>query len=520
MTPGQRVMINAIATYGRTVLGIALGLFSGRWVLQSLGQVDYGLLGVVGGLFGFVSIFNTVAATSCSRYFALSVGKGEADETNRWFNVAVFIHLVVPIGLVAVGLPFGEWAIDNFLTIPGARVYTAHLVFRISVFSSFVAMVSAPYMGMMVAKQNITEMSLWNILGNLLRFGVVYEMLYYTGDTWLFYVSVTSLISILILIVQASRCCFLYPECRICIDRMIDLDRIRSLFRFAGWQMLAAISGVCRGIGMGVLINQYFPPQKEPSANASFTIGQGISAYSGTLSSALLSAFMPEITATEGRGDRDRMISYATKASKFGTFLVIVIAIPLMIEIKPVLGLWLKTPPDFAWVFALYMIGQMLVENLTYGQMAAVNAVGRIGLYQCVVSGLTMSALPVAWLFYACGLGVDAAGFAILITYSLAMLARIILARVIIGYAIIPWFKQVFLPSTVVVGVAFGVGLLVKLFIREGTLFQIMAVSIITNLCIFILSWVILFNDEERSFICKQFVNIQQRMLKRRGECL
>ena len=131
-----------------------------------------------------------------------------------------------------------------------------------------------------------------------------------------------------------------------------------------------------------------------------------------------------------------------------------------------------------------------------------------------------MSALPVAWLFYACGLGVEAAGFAILITYSLAMLARIILARVIIGYAIIPWFKQVFLPSTVVVGVAFGVGLLVKLFIREGTLSQIMAVSIITNLCIFILSWVILFNGEERSFISKQFVNILQRMLKRSGECL
>ncbi len=517
MTAGQRVMINAIATYGRTVLGIALGLFSGRWVLLSLGQVDYGLLGVVGGLFGFIVMFNTVSATSCSRYFALSVGNGDLAETNRWFNVAVFIHLIIPIGLVFVGLPLGEWAIDNLLTIPETRVHTAHLVFRISVASSFVAMVSAPYMGMMVAKQNITEMSLWHILGNLLRFVAIYAMLHYTGDAWLFYVAATSAISVVILIAQAYRCYHLYRECALHASRMIDFKRICSLFRFAGWQMLAAISGVCRGIGMGVLINQYFPPQKEPSANASFTIGQNISSYSGILSSALLSAFLPEITATEGRGDRERMFSHATKASKFGTFLVVLVAIPLMIEVRPVLDLWLKTPPDFAWVFALYMIGQVLVENLTYGQMAAVNAVGRIGFYQCVVSGLTMCALPVAWILYVCGFGVGAAGLAILITYAFAMLARVILARFIIGYAVAPWFRQVFVPAIIVMGVAFGVGVLLKSFIKEAALFQIIAVSIVTDSCILVLSWGVLFNREERSFVGRQFECICRRVLKQTG---
>ena len=45
MTSETRIAINAIATYGRTILRIGLGIFSSRWVLQSLGEVDYGLNG-------------------------------------------------------------------------------------------------------------------------------------------------------------------------------------------------------------------------------------------------------------------------------------------------------------------------------------------------------------------------------------------------------------------------------------------------------------------------------------------
>ena len=55
-----RVAINAMATYGRTLLRMGLGLFSSRWVLESLGEVDYGLMGVVGSLIVLATFLNTV----------------------------------------------------------------------------------------------------------------------------------------------------------------------------------------------------------------------------------------------------------------------------------------------------------------------------------------------------------------------------------------------------------------------------------------------------------------------------
>ena len=48
MAPNTRIVLNAMATYGRSLFAMLLGIFSSRWVLMSLGQVDYGLFGVVG----------------------------------------------------------------------------------------------------------------------------------------------------------------------------------------------------------------------------------------------------------------------------------------------------------------------------------------------------------------------------------------------------------------------------------------------------------------------------------------
>lgn len=50
MTQNQRIFLNVVATYGRSLYALVVGLFSSRWVLMSLGQTDYGLYGVVGGL--------------------------------------------------------------------------------------------------------------------------------------------------------------------------------------------------------------------------------------------------------------------------------------------------------------------------------------------------------------------------------------------------------------------------------------------------------------------------------------
>ena len=41
---------------------------------MALGEVDYGLMGVVGGLTAFISFLNGIMASGVGRFYALSVG--------------------------------------------------------------------------------------------------------------------------------------------------------------------------------------------------------------------------------------------------------------------------------------------------------------------------------------------------------------------------------------------------------------------------------------------------------------
>ena len=64
-----------MATYGRTLLGMALGLFSSRWLLQSLGDVDYGLMGVVGSLIVFINLLKLCGNWSMFSFLLIPLGK-------------------------------------------------------------------------------------------------------------------------------------------------------------------------------------------------------------------------------------------------------------------------------------------------------------------------------------------------------------------------------------------------------------------------------------------------------------
>ena len=78
MTPNRRIFLNIVATYGRSVFALFCGLFSPRWVLMSIGQEDYGILGVIGGLVSFIAFINSLLAKAEGRFCAVSVGAANA----------------------------------------------------------------------------------------------------------------------------------------------------------------------------------------------------------------------------------------------------------------------------------------------------------------------------------------------------------------------------------------------------------------------------------------------------------
>ncbi len=442
----HRIILNTAATYIRSVIAAALGLFSTRWVLAGLGPTDYGLFAVIGSIIVFITFLNGVMAVSAARHFAFALGRGDSDEVNKWFNTSLSIHLMLPIVLIAIGWPIGEYCIRHVLTIPPGRIPACLWVFRLALIAAFSGMVSIPYFAMFSAKQHIAEVAVWGTLQSLLLFIFAYMLTRVSGDRLLFFAGYGVAISAMFQVIQVLRARHIFRECRTDYRRWFDKSRFKEVFSFASWSLIGSSGSMLRDQGSAILLNLYFGPR----VNAAFGVASGVSVHTSQLGVAMIGAFSPELTASEGRGDRTRMLALAHSASKIGTILILLFAIPLMVESEYVLHLWLVLPPPHAAVFCQLILAAFVLDRLSTGYMLAINAHGKIAAYQATVGTCLVLTLPLAWIFVKRGGPPTSVGIALVITMAAVSAGRVFWARRLLGVPVRRWFVDVALPVSAV----------------------------------------------------------------------
>lgn len=481
---------------------------------MALGEVDLGLMGVVGGLAGFVSFFNGILATAVGRFYAYSVGQAMIsgkeseglEECRHWFNTALTVHTIVPIVLVVIGYPLGEWAVRNFLTIPANRIADCVWVWRFVCVSCFAGMVNVPFRAMYTAKQEIAELTIYGFATTTLNACFLYYMVTHPG-VWLAKFSLfTCFLLVVPKVIICVRALCKFPECRIRWAYMGDVRRIWQVSSFAGWQFFGILGSMLRGQGIQVLTNKYFGPR----VNAGMGIAGTVNSHAMTLAGAMNGAFAPAITNACGAGELDRMRRFAYRVCKFGMAISLVFFIPLALEIDEVMILWLKNPPAYTIGFCLCMMIVAIADKASAGHMMAVNAQGKIARYQLVVGMINLFALPLAWGLAAAGLGPYSIVIALIAIGWTAAFTRAWLARSIAGMSVRYWLLHILVP----VGAASAVGGLIGWlphFFLQPSFGRVVLTTGICEVVYVPLLWFVILDMAERTFVIEKM----RRILKR-----
>lgn len=504
MTANQRIFWNIIATYGRSLFNLLCGLFTARWALQALGQVDYGLYGVVGGLTVFISFFDTLLAAAVSRFYAVSVGKSqikgneiEGLETCRqWFSIAVFIHTVVPLGLMCLGYPIGEWAVRHFLVIPPDRVETCVWVLRFVCVTCLIGMLNVPFKAMYTAKQYIAELTIYSFVTTSLNVCFLYYMTTHPG-IWLGrYAFWTMLLAVTPQLLICARAIKVFPECRFRWAYLRSPEKFKTLFSYAGWLCFGIFGNILRGQGVAILVNKYFGAR----VNTAMALGNSVSAHAATFSSSLIGAFQPAIANAYGAGDLARMRALAYRACKIGTLLLLLFMIPIAVELPEILRIWLKDPPQYTAGLCWCVLAMVVIDKTAVGHMLAVNARGKIARYQAFLGTSLILTLPLAWLFVALGGNVYFVGYAMVLTMMVCSWGRVWFARSLVGMSARYWLFRIFLPLLLIGALAGGVGYLPHVWM-EASLLRVCVATLFVEMMLLPLAWGILLDQEERAFV-------------------
>ena len=82
---------------------------------------------------------------------------------------------------------------------------------------------------------------------------------------------------------------------------------------------------------------------------------------------------------------------------EFSYFLILFLSIPVILETKYVLSLWLGQVPEYTLIFVRLVIVNTLIDSFTYIIGATVQATGRIKKYQLCVGGILLLNLPLSY---------------------------------------------------------------------------------------------------------------------------
>lgn len=511
MTPRKKIFLNVIATYGRSLYALVLGLFTARWALNALGQVDYGLSGVVGSLAGFVTFLNGLLSFSVSRFYAVSVGAGirardkavAIEECRKWFNTALLIHTVIPTALLAVGYPIGEWAVRCFLTIPPDRVQDCVWVWRFTCFSCFMGMVSVPFNAMYGAKQDIAELTIYSFATTTLNACFLYYMITHPGVWLLRFSAWGCMLSVVPTIIKMVRSFIKYPECRFNRKYLYDRHRLKEIGAFGLARFWTMLSNIVSGQGNAILVNKYLGP----AFNASMALGNTVVSHASTLSWALSGAFGPAIMNAAGEGCRDKVHRLSFQLCRIGTLLMLLFALPLALEIKEILVLWLKIPPPFVAELVLAVMVDSVLERMSAGLYMPIIAFGDgMARYSWWAGWCGMSRFAIAWLFLASGLSLHGICLALIVARIIVVIMRLRMGCRLSGMSPSQWIGNVFLPIVIVSLVTLGVGATTR-FLSQS-FWRIVFTTIVCEIVFIPTSWFFVMNSDERNFVATRILRM------------
>ena len=393
MRASNRIIVNTIAQYVRTILNMLLSLISVRLVLNILGVSDYGIYSLVAGVVSLLSFFTNSLVGSTQRFLSIHQGKGDISALKNVFSNSLLLHIIIGFGVLIILECLTPILFGGFLNIPPDRLEAGTIIYQMVVVMVYISFVAAPYRALLISRENIVYTSIIDVCNGVLKIILVIGLFYLPGDKLVDYGWIMLGISVFDLIAFAAYSHVKYEEC--VRPRIRDFNRkyLKEVGVFTGWITYSSLCIALRNQGLAIVLNKL----RGTAVNAAYGIGMQIIGMVSFVSTSLGNAIAPQLIAAKGTDDTQKMLFLAEFQSKFSYLLLAMVGIPTMFVMQPLLELWLGNVPPYTMTFGCMFLSAQIIDMLTSGLGTANRAMGKIGKYIFWTNTPKFLILPLGW---------------------------------------------------------------------------------------------------------------------------
>lgn len=484
------------------LFSMSITLYTSRVVLQTLGAVDFGIYGVVGGVLAMFTFINGSMASSTSRFLNFELGKGNKDKLRDTFCVALIVHFLIAAVCVLLCETIGTWFIVSKLQIPIERIEAACWVFQFAIASMFVSVIQVPFSASIMSHEKMEAYAFLEILHSLLQLGIVFILVMGDFDKLKLYSVLMFLVALLIMVSYLIYCRKNFSECRF---RFVwDKTIIIPMISFSGWSLYGNLAEMARTQGVNILLNIFFGPV----LNAAAEIANRIKSVTMRLSNNFSVAIQPQIVQEYAVGNHMRVLSLMRIGAKLSFLLMLFLSMPLMIEMHFILTLWLGVIPDHVEILCiLTLLWNLGISMIVTFDMVS-KATGHIKRPTFLMGSIAIMVIPFSYFAYRMGAPYWTPFLYNVISLFLVLwIYNPIFSKYIEGYSFFRMILPDYLKNWIVLVLVGIISFVPHLFLNEGIV-RLLLTCVVSSLFTCILGCFIVLPKEIRKKIFNRIIKI------------
>lgn len=389
----KRIAKNTLLLYGRMALTMLVALFTSRVILQALGVTDFGIYNVVGGVVAMMGFLNGSLGGATSRFITYELGLGDRGDARHVFRCAVSIHYLLAALVLVIAETAGLWFVLEKLVIPDSRMTAALWVYQCSVLTVVVTIISSPYNALIIAHERMSAFAYISIIEVFLKLGIVYLLMAVDADRLILYASLLLVVQVSIRFIYSGYCSRHFPETS---SRWLwDKRKSREIFSYAGWTLNGNLAVMGFTQGLNILLNLFFGPAVNAARGISVQVQSAVNQFCTNF----FTAIRPQVTKSYAQGELSYMHRLIVYGSKYGFFLILLVAVPILVNTEYILHLWLGQLPAHTAAFTRLMLIACMNYALSNPTLMGIHATGDLKKFQLIEGTLLLTVVPVAYAF-------------------------------------------------------------------------------------------------------------------------
>lgn len=507
MANHSQSIINLTCSLLAVATNLAIGFWLSPFIIRTIGVEANGFVSLAGNFITYATLIEMALSSMAGRFITIEYVKGNYEKANLYYNSVFWGRILILLVLIGPAVYF-IGRLEHIINIPPELTHDIRLLFGI-MFANFFAAICIPSWGVATFLTNKMHRTyIPNAILGLLRALLLFGFLTLLIPKVYYLAIVSSIIFVLTFAVSWYNKRQLAPNLSIELRPgkvIFSKKAIYELTSSGVWNSIGLVGNILLS-GLDLLICNIF---LGPTAMGVVALSKTLPAHMQTLSGTVREAFNPSITIGYAKGEKELVYRELKRAMKMTAFMMIIPIAGIVTFGDWFYSLWVPSQDArlLQILSILGIVGYMFTSGtqILYNVFGVVNKVRPNSIAMITSGAVSIGTMYLLVQFTEIGIFIFG-GVSMIVNLTRNMTFTLPATARYLGFSWKRFYPQV--GETVLASlVLIGIGQLMKPFMHAHSWGALIADALIFSAIAAPVSFLILFNHDERRFILSRVGN-------------